>query len=140
MRCLCMFQEYSYRRNCFLGTIHATLQIHSILTIFPLQGGQPGVAVGTLRYLTFMVIAVPMQTIIAALRSYTLNIIGNRFFSAVFSLLLGQPITDRHGVVLPPTLPPGTYQIVIGLYGPDGVRLMSSTGEDAIALSTVTIQ
>jgi hypothetical protein len=53
---------------------------------------------------------------------------------------IGQPITDRHGVVLPPTLTPGTYQIVIGLYGPDGVRMKSSTGEDSIVLSTVTIQ
>lgn len=33
--------------------------IGAVLTIFPLQGGQPGVAIGTLRYLTFMVIAVP---------------------------------------------------------------------------------
>jgi len=53
---------------------------------------------------------------------------------------IGQPITDRHGLVLPPTLAPGTYQIVIGLYGSDGVRLKSSIGEDAIALGTVAIQ
>jgi formate hydrogenlyase subunit 3/multisubunit Na+/H+ antiporter MnhD subunit len=33
--------------------------IAAALTIFPLQGGQPGVAVGTLRYLSFMVFAVP---------------------------------------------------------------------------------
>ena len=32
----------------------------AVLTIFPLQGGQPGVTIGTLRYLTFMVIAVPI--------------------------------------------------------------------------------
>jgi len=34
--------------------------IGAVLTIFPLQGGQPGVTLGTLRYLTFMVIAVPI--------------------------------------------------------------------------------
>jgi formate hydrogenlyase subunit 3/multisubunit Na+/H+ antiporter MnhD subunit len=34
--------------------------IGAVLTIFPLQGGQPGVAVGTLRYLTFMIIGVPI--------------------------------------------------------------------------------
>ena len=34
--------------------------IAAVLTIFPLQGGQPAVTVGTLRYLTFTVIAVPM--------------------------------------------------------------------------------
>ena len=53
---------------------------------------------------------------------------------------IGQPITDRHGVVLPPMLSAGEYQIVIGLYGPDGVRLTSSTGKDVIALSEITIQ
>lgn len=34
--------------------------IGAVLTIFPLQGGQPGVTIGTLRYLTFVVIAVPV--------------------------------------------------------------------------------
>jgi NADH-quinone oxidoreductase subunit N len=34
--------------------------IGAVLTIFPLQGGQPGVTLGTLRYLTFMVIATPI--------------------------------------------------------------------------------
>ncbi len=34
--------------------------IGAVLTIFPLQGGQPGVTIGTLRYLTFMVIGVPV--------------------------------------------------------------------------------
>jgi hypothetical protein len=53
---------------------------------------------------------------------------------------IGQPITDRHGVVLPQTLTPGAYQIVIGLYGPDGARLTSNAGQDSITLSTVTIQ
>jgi formate hydrogenlyase subunit 3/multisubunit Na+/H+ antiporter MnhD subunit len=33
--------------------------IAAVLTIFPLQGGQPGVTTGTLRYLTFMILAVP---------------------------------------------------------------------------------
>ena len=34
--------------------------VAAVLTIFPLQGGQPAVTVGTLRYLTFSVIAVPL--------------------------------------------------------------------------------
>jgi formate hydrogenlyase subunit 3/multisubunit Na+/H+ antiporter MnhD subunit len=34
--------------------------IGAVLTIFPLQGGRPGVSIGTLRYLTFMVIAAPI--------------------------------------------------------------------------------
>jgi hypothetical protein len=53
---------------------------------------------------------------------------------------IGQPITDRHGVVLPQTITPGEYQIIIGLYGPDGARLTSSADEDSMTLSTVTIQ
>jgi hypothetical protein len=53
---------------------------------------------------------------------------------------IGQPITDRHGVVLPPTLAPGTYQIVVGLYGPDGARLKSTAGQDSIALGNIIIQ
>ena len=53
---------------------------------------------------------------------------------------IGQPITDRHGVVLPSALAPGDYSIVSGLYGPDGARLKSSAGQDSIALGTVTIQ
>jgi len=53
---------------------------------------------------------------------------------------LGQPITDRHGVVLPPNLAPGTYQIVIGLYGPDGVRLKSGNGSDSTTLGVITVR
>ena len=52
---------------------------------------------------------------------------------------IGQPIVDRQGVVLPPALTPGEYQIVIGLYGPDGVRLTSNTDQDAITLGTFSI-
>jgi hypothetical protein len=53
---------------------------------------------------------------------------------------VGRSITDRHGVVLPPVLSPGDYRIVTGLYGPDGVRLKSSTAEDAITLSQITVR
>jgi hypothetical protein len=52
---------------------------------------------------------------------------------------IGRPITDRHGVVLPPTLAAGEYQIVIGLYGPDGVRLKSNDGQDAIVVGKFSI-
>jgi hypothetical protein len=53
---------------------------------------------------------------------------------------IGQPITDRHGVILPPTLSPGTYQIAIGLYGSDGARLKASDGSDSITLGEITVQ
>ncbi len=36
------------------------LTIAALLTIFPLQGGSPGVSGGTLRYMTFMIMAVPV--------------------------------------------------------------------------------
>ena len=52
---------------------------------------------------------------------------------------IGQSITDRHGVVLPPTLSAGNYRIVTGLYRPDGVRLTSTTGSDAIPLVEFTL-
>ncbi len=52
----------------------------------------------------------------------------------------GQPIADRHGVVLPQVLSPGQYRIVIGLYGPDGVRLKTRDEADAIPLGEITIR
>ncbi len=52
---------------------------------------------------------------------------------------IGQPIMDRQGVVLPPALSPGTYRIVIGLYGPDGARLTSTAGADSIPLLEFTL-
>ncbi len=52
---------------------------------------------------------------------------------------IGQPITDRHGLILPPTFAPGEYHIVVGLYGPDGVRLHTTEGTDAILLSKVVV-
>lgn len=52
---------------------------------------------------------------------------------------IGQPITDRHGLILPPAFSPGEYHIVVGLYGPDGVRLHTTEGIDAILLSKVVV-
>jgi hypothetical protein len=53
---------------------------------------------------------------------------------------IGQRIADRHGVVLPPTIAPGTYSINVGMYGPDGVRLTSIDGMNSIPLSTLTVR
>ena len=41
----------------------------------------------------------------------------------------GEEVVDRHGVLLPPDLPPGTYTLVVGLY-----RLIG--GERLVAMST----
>ncbi|MFN8533516.1 MAG: glycosyltransferase family 39 protein [Dehalococcoidia bacterium] len=42
------------------------------------------------------------------------------------------PVRDRLGLLLPAGMPPGNYQVAIGLYGPDGVRLPVSSGGDRL--------
>lgn len=52
-----------------------------------------------------------------------------------------QPIADNHGVLLPPTLPPGDYALIIGLYDLiTGDRLPLADGNDSITLTTLTIR
>ncbi|GEM_PF-1431508 len=54
---------------------------------------------------------------------------------------IGEPIIDRHGLILPPSvLAPGEYDIIIGVYGPDGVRLHATDGSDSILLSRIVRQ
>jgi hypothetical protein len=54
---------------------------------------------------------------------------------------IGQPIIDRHGLILPPSvLTPGEYRIVAGLYGPDGVRLSTIEESDTILLHKIVRQ
>ncbi len=44
--------------------------------------------------------------------------------SPTFIWSVGEVVTDRHGVYLPPNLPPGTYQLRVGMYRVDtGERL-----------------
>ncbi len=44
--------------------------------------------------------------------------------SPTFIWSVGEGVTDRHGVYLPPNLPPGTYQLRVGMYRVDtGERL-----------------
>ncbi len=52
----------------------------------------------------------------------------------------GQTIIDRHGVLLPPTLPPGDYTLAVGLYRADdpGARLPTAQGE-RLPLATVRV-
>lgn len=51
-----------------------------------------------------------------------------------------EPVIDRHGVVLPPSLAPGDYRLIAGLYNPaDGSRLPTTTGLDFIDLGLVTV-
>jgi hypothetical protein len=51
-----------------------------------------------------------------------------------------QPIVDRHGLAVPSALPPGTYQVTIGLYAPDGIRLKVNQQADAVSLAVVEIR
>jgi hypothetical protein len=49
---------------------------------------------------------------------------------------VGEKITDRYGVWLPPETLPGDYSIQVGLYNPaDGVRLSLPDGTDAVGFT-----
>ena len=53
----------------------------------------------------------------------------------------GVPVLDRHVVSLPADLAVGQYSLLIGWYDPQsGERLLLSSGEDAVALSEVTVR
>jgi hypothetical protein len=50
----------------------------------------------------------------------------------------GVVVEDVHPLALPPDLPEGVYQLVVGLYRPeDGVRLMLSEGGDSFKVGTI---
>jgi hypothetical protein len=57
----------------------------------------------------------------------------------------GQEITDHYGLLLPDTLPPGAYQLVVGMYdGETGQRLQVSdggipAGADVILLTEIPV-
>ncbi len=53
----------------------------------------------------------------------------------------GQTIDDRYAIPLPPALPPGDYQLELGLYlQSTGQRLPLPDGQDRLLLSPVTIR
>ena len=50
----------------------------------------------------------------------------------------GEPIEDRHALLLPADLPPGDYTLIAGLYLPEsGERLQTSSGETSVVLGSV---
>lgn len=52
----------------------------------------------------------------------------------------GEPVSDRFAILLPPDLPPGAYEVRIGLYNPEnGLRLRVSGGGDSAAIGAVTV-
>lgn len=52
----------------------------------------------------------------------------------------GERVTDNHGVLLPPDLPPGAYTLRLGLYDAfdPGARL-AVDGEDGLVVATITV-
>ncbi len=54
--------------------------------------------------------------------------------------LPGEFIRDSHSLTLPPSLPPGDYTLVTGLYLPNSSRLQQEDGRDNILLTTITVQ
>ncbi|MCQ3974958.1 MAG: hypothetical protein DPW09_16080, partial [Anaerolineae bacterium] len=52
----------------------------------------------------------------------------------------GESIEDSHALVLPPDLPTGLYQLVVGLYQPDsGLRLPLSDASDSYRVGQLEI-
>lgn len=47
---------------------------------------------------------------------------------------VGEVVVETREIAVPATLPPGEYTLRAGLYLPDGTRLLTSTGEDALVL------
>lgn len=53
----------------------------------------------------------------------------------------GEPIEDHMGLALPDDLPPGEYELVLGLYAAtSGQRLLTTDGGDRVRLGTVVIR
>lgn len=48
--------------------------------------------------------------------------------------LPGEFVLDPHSLMIPPDVEPGRYQLSVGLYTPDGARLSTSAGDDAVLL------
>ena len=65
-------------------------------------------------------------------------------FSPTSAWPVNTPIADRHGVLIPRTLNPGTYQLYVGLAGPYGVRLpvnaADAVGADRVLIAEITVR
>ena len=54
--------------------------------------------------------------------------------------LPGEYITDAHTLTIPPDAPAGDYILYAGLYVPDGERVTTPDGSDAILLTTIQVE
>ncbi len=54
----------------------------------------------------------------------------------------GEPVIDNHGVLVPPELAPGAYQLALGLYdiADSNSRLQLEDGTDIYLLATITVR
>jgi hypothetical protein len=51
-----------------------------------------------------------------------------------------ETVRDRHALALPDHLPPGSYNLVAGLYIPEtGERLLTAAGQDSVQIATFTV-
>lgn len=52
----------------------------------------------------------------------------------------GDVIIDDYAIQLPADMPPGRYSLLVGMYDPAGVRLLTNDGRDHILLGEITVE
>lgn len=52
-----------------------------------------------------------------------------------------QPVVDKHGLIIPSDLPPGRYQLWVGLYDATGTRLpLTNSPADALLIAEIAVE
>jgi hypothetical protein len=65
--------------------------------------------------------------------AYTGDYVPQNWFAPTTAWVVGQPATDRRGILLPADLAPGNYQLTLRLYDPaTGTAGESSAGQDVV--------
>ncbi len=52
----------------------------------------------------------------------------------------GQPVLDRHGLLIEPGTPPGEHRVIVGMYNAASGRRLPSTGGDFVELGTLVVE
>jgi hypothetical protein len=106
----------------------------------------PGDAVRVLLRWQSVMDNAPARTVFVHLRDAAGHTVAQRDaspangFRPTSSWRAGEEVLDRHGVVVPPSTPAGTYTVVVGLYDPaSGARVLLSTGGDELPIGTVEV-
>jgi hypothetical protein len=59
--------------------------------------------------------------------------VPQNWFAPTSIWLTGQPASDRHGLLIPGTLPAGDYRVTLRLYDPaNGVAVETDAGQDVL--------